>query len=581
MKYEQGRQWNKTLLALLALAIVVVLPIGIFITATSQKTASEQRVSDVRHEISTEASTDPMLDDFRSLKAQINDPNMDTTLVEESLNKFVALYGDQTAEAKELNEAFVTRKNAEMQAAKINKAFISEVTEIKALIQDPKRSLNYLETVLFEFIANYGGERREVRELRRLLAERKKLEEESALREKTIVEEAKTLIARIHDGDEDISALQSAVSEFIVNYGEGRKEVPELRRILEGRKKLGDERFLLEQPIAREAKLLAARIKKEDESIEQIDSALSEFIIQYGEGRKEIPELRRLINKRKDRERRKLNLVKDMRELMKRIENPNYSIHNIEQLINEFIDNYGKDREEVSELNRLLSQRREKENYEKEVAETVALLQNQISDGSYPIEDASEAFYEFIAKYGENRTEIPELRYHLEERKKAELEKDILSEAQVLLAQMEDREISIDSLQSRLDQFISAYGDDRNEIPELKRVLDTRRYEQTIFEVLSSLDRSVLEGQLENIRFIVADQEYAERLVALTEWRGLIFRHHIESFRRDSNMSIVEIRIRHAVEHMPERDLYYRYHLAETEGGWVIETSEKLENRSR
>ena len=253
-------------------------------------------------------------------------------------------------------------------------------------------------------------------------------------------------------------------------------------------------------------------------------------------------------------------------------------IPDLRQSINDFIDKYGDDREEVAKLHELLSERKGQENKEKEIAKVVTLLKNQISDGNYPIEEVNKVFYDFISEYGENRKEIPELKYHLEERKKAEFEEAISSEARDLMIRMADKTTTIDSLKADLNQFVDSYGNNRKEIPELTRVLGDRSSEEAITKTLAKLDLSVLEGRVKDIHSMVHDEDYAKKLVALTEWSGVIFRHEIRSFQRSKNESEIEVKIQHAVDHMPKRDLYYRYKMIDSDGDWIIEASERLDH---
>ena len=464
-----------------------------------------------------------LTDDYRALKTLFNDKNLDMAIVEKSLNEFASVYGENTAEVAEFRALLNRRKNAEIKTAQTEDSIKSRSDEIKKLIQDPEKSLEYLESILSEFIASYGEERKELPGLQRLLEERKRREERSALHEETIVREAKSLIARINDDQEDLRLLQSAVSEFIVQYGEDRKEVPELRRILEERRKKVKKEASNEQTIAEDAKMLASLINNEDENLDKIESALNEFIILYGEERKEILELRQLINERKEKEHFELTIAQDANKIMNQIRDPGYTLRKLEESISDFIKKYGGDRDESLEMDRLLSKRKEKEKREKAIANDIAILKSKILDNKYPIEELEKALFDFITQYGENRKEVLELQDQLKARKEADLKAKISTEAKDLISQMNDRTNTIDFLQSALDQFINDYGDDRAGVQELRRLLDDRRGEKAITDLLQALDTSILEGDIETINTVIQDKGYAEKLIALTEWSGLVF----------------------------------------------------------
>ena len=375
-----------------------------------------------------------------------------------------------------------------------------------------------------------------------------------------------------------MKSLQTALSEFIIDYGDDRKEIPELRRLLEERKKDSEKELSREGAIAEEAKKLADRIKNKDESLDRIASSLSEFVIRYGEDRKEVPELRRLISERKEAERLELLIAKDAEKIMSQIKDPESLIQDLEQSINEFIDNYGEDIEAVLELKQLLSVRKEEKNREKMIANEAALLRSKISDQNYSVEELQTFLDDFIRTYGESRTEVPDLQIRLKERRESDLINRLSREAQDLMEQIKDRNNSIDSLQDSLKKFIADYGDNHVEIQELRRLLDDRQSEDAIIELLSSLDALVLTGNPSRIRSIVADSGYANKLAALTEWPGLVFRHHIQFFHRDGDSAEVRVELENGAEHVPKRKLYFNYYFLRDHGDWKIKRSEKMEN---
>ena len=562
------------MLALLALGLVIALPIGLFVITPRLNTTKNSSVDEF--EPGKAAPQRSLIVDFETLKTKINDKNTDIATLEKSFNDFVLDYDENTDKIAELRELINKRRDLDQRLASIEAAIKSKTNEIKALIGNSEEPLEDIESKLSVFIADYGEDRKEILELKKLLAHRKKSQEKEASREKTIVEEAKNLIARIHNPGEDLKTLRAAVSEFIISYGQKRKEVPELRRLLSERVEAEEKVTSREAAIVEEAKDLAARIKSRDENLNTIELALSEFVINYGDNRKEIPELRRLIDARREAERLESNIASDTKKLLELLADPDCPDKDLKRLIQEFIDKYGPDREEVSEFNRLVVERKEQQLLEKSIADAVALLVSQFSDAAHPTEELDKSVDDFISLYGEDRKEIPELQRHLKERKATELETKISAEASDLLEQIMNSTATIDFLQSKLDQFITAYGDSRAEIPELTQRLDDRRCKEAIVGMLSKLDSSILIGDVDHIRSVVYDKDYAERLTALTEWSGLVFLHHIQTFQRLGNEVNTEVKINHAVDHMPERELYYRYRMTKNQDDWVITTSEKI-----
>ena len=288
--------------------------------------------------------------------------------------------------------------------------------------------------------------------------------------------------------------------------------------------------------------------------------------------------MRRLISERKKTERLESLIAKDAEKIRSQIKEPESSIQDLEQSINDFIDNYGEDIEAVLELKQLLSVRKEEKNREMMITNEAALLRSKISDQNYSVEKLQTFLDDFIRTYGENRTEVPDLQVRLKERRESDLHNRLSQEAQDLMEQIKDRNNTIDSLQDSLKKFIADYGDNHVEIQELRRLLDDRQSEEAITELLSSLDAVVLSGNGSRISSIVADTEYANKLAALTEWPGLIFRHHIQFFHRDGDSAEVRIELENAADHVPKRKLYFNYSFLRDNDDWKIKRSEKMEN---
>ena len=568
MTNQSAQSGNKAILVIFVLAIVVVIG-GVMFMRFYRDDIAEQK---------TRVTESGRLADFEKLKEQINDKYIDVTIMEKALEEFVSYYGENTTEANELRMLLDKRKNAQIQAARIDSEITDKANEIKRSIENSDISVEFLDSEIVSFIARFGEDRKEIPELRRLLRERKNREKKSLTREEAIVSRAKTLIARINDENETLKSLQTAVSEFIIDYGDDRKEIPELRRLLEERKKDSEKELSREGMIAEEAKILASRINNKDENLAGIESSLSEFVIRYGEDRKEVPELRRLISKRKEAERLEALIAKDAERLISRVNDPKYSIRDLEQSINEFIDNYGEDVEVVLEFNQLLSVRKKEEEQETMIANKAALLSSKIGDQNYSVEELQTFLDDFIRTYGESRMEVPNLQVRLKERRESDLHNRLSQEAQDLMARIKDRNNSIDSIQDSLKKFVADYGDNHVEIQELRLLLDDRQSEDAIAALLSSLDTLVLSGNASRISSMVADTEYAERLAALTEWSGLIFRHHIQFFHRDGDNAEVRVELENAADHVPKRKLYFNYSLLRDGDDWKIKRSEKMKN---
>ena len=569
MTNQSAQSGNKVILGLFVLAIVVVVGVVMYLKASHRDTVAEQEPG------ITERGRQM---DFEKLKEQIHDKDVDVTILEKSLEAFVTTYGENTIEADELYMLLDKRKKTQIQAAKIKEEMTDTANEIKRSIRDPMRSIDYLESAVTGFIARFGEDQKEVRELRDLLAERKRQERKKAAREDAIVDRAKALIARINDESEDVNSLQSAVSEFVIDYGDDRKEIPELRRLLEERKKVSEKKLRREDEIADEAKKLAARINNEDENLSRIESALSDFMIRYGQDRKEIPELRRLIGERKEAERLKSRMAEDGQTLIRRIKDPEYSLQDLEQGIKDFVDYYGEDHDILSEINQVFSARKEEEERERMIANEVRLLSAKMNDQNYTVDELQQFLDDFVRKHGEGRVELSELQIRLKERRESDLMNRLSQEAQDLMEQIKDRTNTMDSLQASLEKFTANFGDNHAEIHELRRLLDDRQSEDAIAEYLSSLDAFLLSGDITRIRSMVADTEYANKLVALTGWPGLVFRHHIQFFQRDKESAQVRVELENAANHVPRRKFHFNYSFFRDDNAWKIKRSEKIEN---
>ena len=576
MNNQNGQSGNKAIVGLFVLAIVVVIGIVMFMRVSNRGNIVDQVSSGAE----SGRQMDSRLADFRALKALIIDKNVDVAIVEKSLDDFGTNYGERLTETTELRLLLDKRKNAELQAAELEGEIASNANEIKRLIQNSKMSFEYLESAISEFGTSFGEDRQESRELRRLLIERKIHDEKIESQEKAIVLRAKELIARINDDNEALKSIRSAVSEFVIDYGDDRKEVPELRRLLEERKKFSQKELSREEMISEEAKKLTSRINNKDENLKKIESALSEFVIRYGKDRKELPGLRRLVRERREAEHKKSLMATEVEKIRSRIKDRKHTIQDLEQSISEFIGNFGEDHEVVVEFNRLLDVRREEEKRNKAIANDLALLKSQIGDYTYSMKKLHKDFYKFINTYGKDREEVPELQRLLEERKKTELDLrgSMSKEVRNLMRKVKDRTYTIDSLEGTIDHFILEYGNNHKVTSKLQRRLDDRRSEEAIADLLSALDSSVETGNVSKIRSMVSDKKYANRLIALTEWPNLLFRHHIQSFQHDDDGVDIRVEINHAANYMPQSKLYYRYHLLKDLDGWKIKTSEKVKN---
>ena len=265
MNDQRDLSGSKAILVMFALAIVVVVGAVMFMRFHRDNIA-EQKPG---------VTESGRLADFEKLKEQINDKYVDVTIMEKALEEFISYYGEDTTEANELRMLLDKRKNTQIQAARIDSEITDKANEIKRSIENSDISIESLDSEIAGFITRFGEGRKEIQELRRLLRERKNREKKSSTREEAIVSRAKMLIARINDENETLKSLQTAVSEFIIDYGDDRKEIPELRRLLEERKKDSEKELSREGVIANEAKKLADQINNKDESLDRIESSLS------------------------------------------------------------------------------------------------------------------------------------------------------------------------------------------------------------------------------------------------------------------------------------------------------------------
>ena len=599
MDADKKKEWKKTLTAVLILVLVIALPIGIIMTATRRnifedetrdhktqkingKTQENERPDSLRNKAFYQKRKERMSADFLAIKKQIQDSGITISIAEQSFANFVAVYGLNISESEELRNLVKKRKDAETKAKERQAMMLAKADELKARISDPEESVGELKAEFSDFSSTYKNQEELVSEIKTLWVKRQKLEKEKA-RELEIVKEARELLGRIHSDQEDIKEIEAALSTFIIHYGEDRKEIPELRRLVQEHKKAIEEAAFREKAIVDEVRSLRIRLKNPEENLQELEVLLGEFIDQHGGSRKEVPELQGLLQHRKETEKREREIAAEAEKLVQRIHSGNWEIADLESDVSEFIRKYETDRKEVPKLKQLLLEREELEKREKKLAASMKSLMNQIVDETFSVDDLEQALQKFIASYGKERKEIGELTSRIEKRKKLELEAKrrrvvFLKEAKALRTNLKDKSQTLEYLSQALEALIKEHGADRQEVRKLQVLFENRKEEAAIITILKSLDDAVLNGDKTKIHSIVHGNEYAEKVIALSEWPELVFHHNLESFERHDQSVEIEVKIDHAVEDMPKTELYYRYDLIKTSDAWVIKNVEKIEN---
>ena len=158
----------------------------------------------------------------------------------------------------------------------------------------------------------------------------------------------------------------------------------------------------------------------------------------------------------------------------------------------------------------------------------------------------------------------------------ADQETAIVAQAKALSALIDDPTQQIPAVEQALAGFIERSGADRPERKMLETKLEDRRQRTVLTQSLAGLDAALTRKDAIAIKAAVSDATFAQDLIALTGYEGLVFESRLADFVRKERTATATVQVRHALKIFPERTLTLAYQLANTEGkGWII-TSAKL-----
>lgn len=161
-----------------------------------------------------------------------------------------------------------------------------------------------------------------------------------------------------------------------------------------------------------------------------------------------------------------------------------------------------------------------------------------------------------------------------QKRRLAETEARMSAQARTVLQVIEDPKADIPAMERALAGFLANAGADRPERADLERRIEDKRQLARVGAALEGLDRAVLAGDAAAVRAVVQDTGFADALLALSRYEGLVFASHATGFERDGAQAVLQVSIRHALKVYPERTLRYVWRLRQEAGGWVIVAAE-------
>lgn len=492
------RDWKKTLIALVTFITIIVLPVGIVMSVSRRLNIGDDANIDVTrsgddqigHGIDDTDRVSKKRDDSKVISAavgvvkqQISNNDIPLRVVEESIWNLESRYGTTIDGLPELRQLLKVRREKEAADIAAEQAIVGDAERLKARLSNANISSSIVENELKSFIEKHGADRSEISELQELLA--KKVQDEE---DKHITETALGLLARLSADDEELESVEIDIAAFVIEHGESRKEVGELRRLIEKRKERERAAAAKESLIESKVNDIIANLGNDKISIQSLDAAVTDFVLKYGSEREDSKELVRVLRQRQAAEKqtteRDNRIKSEAKNLMSQISKDDVLTGDMERAVSEFIVSYGPDRVESGELQRLLAKRQE---HDKKAVEHTSLMQNEtrslideIGDPEVPISEVERNVTKFIVRFGEDQKEAQELIRLLTQRRKDETTvmestAKLIQEARELAEKISQPKNSIVDIENEVSKFALRYGSDRPEVIEVKRLTTERR----------------------------------------------------------------------------------------------------------
>ena len=104
----------------------------------------------------------------------------------------------------------------------------------------------------------------------------------------------------------------------------------------------------------------------------------------------------------------------------------------------------------------------------------------------------------------------------------------------------------------------------------LETKLEDRRQRVVLTQSLAGLDAALTRKDAA-IKAAVSDASFAQDLITLTGYEGLVFESRLADFARSERTAKATVQVRHALKVFPERTLTLAYDLTNADGkGWII-----------
>jgi len=160
-----------------------------------------------------------------------------------------------------------------------------------------------------------------------------------------------------------------------------------------------------------------------------------------------------------------------------------------------------------------------------------------------------------------------------DQRSKAEaLERSRQDRAKLLANRLDDLAISADVLEPEIAVFVKEAGDDRAELPDLRRRLDDRRSRDATSVLLAGLQKSFAGRDAAGIRSVFAGPSDGSQLIEFMAMPGARISMQLTGFARNGDTGVASIQLVHAMDDVPEERIASRWELRRTDGVWRIIT---------
>ena len=147
----------------------------------------------------------------------------------------------------------------------------------------------------------------------------------------------------------------------------------------------------------------------------------------------------------------------------------------------------------------------------------------------------------------------------------------LTADAQNLLKRLDNPKEPLPELEKAAAALLASMDPGRTDRTLIERRLEDRRSSELFLSELAKLDAGVLKGDATVIRSLVNDGAFADSLLQLKSYQGLVFESHLVEFQRHDRDATASVTIRNAMDLAPERILNYTYDLRrDTAATWQI-----------